>query len=52
MVNVGYHVAAVIFCSLFSIGLMLVHNKLVDPLYSIKEKEIEKSQSSKKPYSD
>ncbi|XDA77008.1 hypothetical protein R6Z07F_007152 [Ovis aries] len=33
-------------------GLMLVHNKLVDPLYSIKEKEIEKSQSSKKPYSD
>ncbi|ELW69095.1 Glucosamine-6-phosphate isomerase 1 [Tupaia chinensis] len=33
-------------------GLMLVHNKLVDPLYSIKEKEIEKIQSSKKPYSD
>ncbi|XP_030683170.1 glucosamine-6-phosphate isomerase 1 isoform X2 [Nomascus leucogenys] len=33
-------------------GLMLVHNKLVDPLYSIKEKETEKSQSSKKPYSD
>ncbi|KAM9253010.1 glucosamine-6-phosphate deaminase 1 isoform 2-T2 [Dugong dugon] len=33
-------------------GLMLVHNKLVDPLYSIKEKEAEKSQSSKKPYSD
>ncbi|XP_012500798.1 PREDICTED: glucosamine-6-phosphate isomerase 1 isoform X2 [Propithecus coquereli] len=33
-------------------GLMLVHNKLVDPLYSIKEKEIDKSQSSKKPYSD
>ncbi|KAG3294683.1 GNPDA1-like [Ictidomys tridecemlineatus] len=33
-------------------GLMLVHNKLVDPLYSIKEKEIEKNQSSKKPCSD
>lgn len=33
-------------------GLMLVHNKLVDPLYSIKEKEIQKSQSAKKPYSD
>ncbi|KAB0401014.1 hypothetical protein E2I00_001381 [Balaenoptera physalus] len=33
-------------------GLMLVHNKLVDPLYSIKEKETGKSQSSKKPYSD
>ncbi|XP_014996329.2 glucosamine-6-phosphate deaminase 1 isoform X2 [Macaca mulatta] len=33
-------------------GLMLVHNKLVDPLYSIKEKETEKSQTSKKPYSD
>jgi glucosamine-6-phosphate deaminase len=31
---------------------MLVHNKLVDPLYSIKEKETEKSQPSKKLYSD
>lgn len=31
---------------------MLVHNKLVDPLYSIKEKEIQKSQAAKKPYSD
>ncbi|XP_074083576.1 LOW QUALITY PROTEIN: glucosamine-6-phosphate deaminase 2 [Macrotis lagotis] len=31
-------------------GLMFVHNKLVEPLYSIKETE--KSQSSKKPYSD
>ncbi|TKC48324.1 hypothetical protein EI555_014566 [Monodon monoceros] len=33
-------------------GLMLVHNKLVDPLCTMKEKETEKSQSSKKPYSD
>nr|XP_004611156.1 unnamed protein product [Sorex araneus] len=32
-------------------GLMLVHNKLVDPLYSIKEKDTEKNQP-KKPYSD
>lgn len=31
---------------------MLVHNKLVDPLYSIKEKETEKNQSSEKPYGD
>ncbi|KAM9664707.1 LOW QUALITY PROTEIN: glucosamine-6-phosphate deaminase 1-like [Trichechus inunguis] len=30
-------------------GLMLVHNKLGDLLYSIKEKEAEKNQSSKKP---
>lgn len=33
-------------------GLMLVHNKLVDPLYSIKEKETEKNQPSEKPYGD
>lgn len=41
------------FCLIFLIvtGLMLVHNKLVDPLYSIKETGVEKSQS-KKPYSD
>ena len=32
-------------------GLMLIHNKLVGPLYSIKEKETEQSQSSVKPYS-
>ncbi|KAJ6667954.1 hypothetical protein lerEdw1_016275 [Lerista edwardsae] len=32
-------------------GLMLVHNKLVDPLYSIKETGAGRSQS-KKPYSD
>ncbi|XP_053232704.1 glucosamine-6-phosphate isomerase 1 isoform X1 [Podarcis raffonei] len=32
-------------------GLMLVHNKLVDPLYSMKEMGGEKRQS-KKPYSD
>lgn len=32
-------------------GLMLVHNKLVEPLYSMKETEAERSQS-KKPYSD
>ncbi|KAM7042120.1 glucosamine-6-phosphate deaminase 1 [Acridotheres tristis] len=32
-------------------GLMLVHNKLVEPLYSMKEMERERSQS-KKPYSD
>lgn len=31
---------------------MLVHNKLVDPLYSIKEKETEKNPSSEKPYGD
>ncbi|XP_051822616.1 glucosamine-6-phosphate isomerase 1-like [Antechinus flavipes] len=33
-------------------GLMDVHNKLVEPLHSMKEKETEKNQSSKKPYSD
>uniref|UniRef100_F7A7N8 Glucosamine-6-phosphate isomerase n=1 Tax=Monodelphis domestica TaxID=13616 RepID=F7A7N8_MONDO len=35
-------------------GLMLVHNKLVEPLYSIKETETktETSHSTKKPYSD
>ncbi|GAB5566846.1 glucosamine-6-phosphate isomerase 1 [Prionailurus iriomotensis] len=33
-------------------GLMLVHNKLVDPLYSIKEKETENNQSPEKPYGD
>nr|XP_020863260.1 glucosamine-6-phosphate isomerase 1-like [Phascolarctos cinereus] len=33
-------------------GLMHVHNKPVEPLYSMKEKETDKSQSSKKPYSD
>uniref|UniRef100_A0A8B9SKP7 Glucosamine-6-phosphate deaminase 1 n=1 Tax=Anas platyrhynchos TaxID=8839 RepID=A0A8B9SKP7_ANAPL len=32
-------------------GLMLVHNKLVEPLYSMKETEAERSQP-KKPYSD
>lgn len=32
-------------------GLMLVHNKLVEPLYSMKEMGAERSQS-KKPYSD
>ncbi|KAL8211936.1 UNVERIFIED_CONTAM: Glucosamine-6-phosphate isomerase 1 [Gekko kuhli] len=32
-------------------GLMLVHNKLVDPLYSMKETGAERRQS-KKPYSD
>ncbi|NWI56470.1 GNPI1 isomerase, partial [Calyptomena viridis] len=32
-------------------GLMLVHNKLVEPLYSMKETGAERSQS-KKPYSD
>lgn len=31
---------------------MLVHNKLVDPLYSIKEKETENNQSPEKPYGD
>lgn len=30
---------------------MLVHNKLVEPLYSMKEMGMERSQS-KKPYSD
>ncbi|PKU32877.1 hypothetical protein llap_16820 [Limosa lapponica baueri] len=32
-------------------GLMLVHNKLVEPLYSMKETRAETSHS-KKPYSD
>ncbi|XP_073211797.1 glucosamine-6-phosphate deaminase 1 isoform X2 [Lepidochelys kempii] len=32
-------------------GLMLVHNKLVEPLYSMKETEAERRQA-KKPYSD
>uniref|UniRef100_A0A672UWD0 Glucosamine-6-phosphate deaminase 1 n=1 Tax=Strigops habroptila TaxID=2489341 RepID=A0A672UWD0_STRHB len=32
-------------------GLMLVHNKLVEPLYSMKERGAERSHS-KKPYSD
>ena len=32
--------------------LKLVHNKLVDPLCNIKEKETEKSQPFKKPYTD
>lgn len=32
-------------------GLMLVHNKLVEPLYSMKETGEERSHS-KKPYSD
>lgn len=34
-----------------TLGLMLVHNKLVEPLYSMKETEAERSQP-KKPYSD
>ncbi|XP_077624969.1 glucosamine-6-phosphate deaminase 1 isoform X2 [Crocuta crocuta] len=33
-------------------GLMLVHNKLVDPLYSIKEKETGNNESPEKPYGD
>lgn len=32
-------------------GLLLVHNKLADPWYSIREKETEQSQCSKKAYS-
>lgn len=33
------------------LGLMLVHNKLVEPLYSMKAAAAESSQA-KKPYSD
>lgn len=35
---------------LATLGLMLVHNKLVEPLYSMKETEAESQ--PKKPYSD